>query len=172
MAKIYADLADDADNKTIVRKISLNIIDSLISLFVVTPLVVGFWRGMFDNFKIYNAMYGVFPVWPSLIVGLSAAFAFNYFRPSRSNTDNLKHYESKIKRIMAMKLYHYVFAFFSIMVWRCMFEASDILFGESGNLIKHFLHPSGPLKIAHERLRSETIEERFAHERPHESRKH
>lgn len=114
---------------SVARKKFLNVIDSLISLFLVTPLVVGFWRGLFDNFRIYDEMYEIFPVWMSLGVSFSVVLIFNIYRPNRSFNEQ-GNVESKPMTITS-RIRVYVFAVFGVMTWRCMFEVSDILFGES-----------------------------------------
>lgn len=44
MVKIYADLSEEVSSpKEAFRKKFFNFLDSLISIFIVSPLVVGFW---------------------------------------------------------------------------------------------------------------------------------
>lgn len=136
MINIHADSYRKVSN--VARKKFLNFTDSLISLFLVTPLVVGFWRGLFDNFRIYNEMFGIFPVWISLGVSLSVVLIFNIYRPNRSFTECERDVETKPMTI-ATRISVYIFAVFGVMTWRCMFEVSDIMFGESDKLIKLFL---------------------------------
>lgn len=139
MMKADADSYQEVSSqKKVARKKLLNFIDSLISLFLVTPLVVGFWRGLFDNFIIYNEMFEIFPVWISLGISWSVVLIYNVCRPNRSFTDSGRHVEAKPMTITA-RIRVYVFAVFCVMTWRCLFEASDIMFGESDKLIKLFL---------------------------------
>lgn len=109
MAKIYAELSEkDSQSKELVRKKFLNFLDSLISFFVVSPLVVGFWygklrciplwsifnvfpyltdteswinrRGTWNNIIAYDDLYGIFPLWECLALSLTVVVCINFFR--------------------------------------------------------------------------------------------
>lgn len=140
MSKIYTELSEKVGENGL-RKKFFNFIDSMISMFIVSPLVVGYWRGMFDNFKIYNENYGIFPVWIFLIISSTVIFIFNYYRPFLNSNiiENQKIIDSKWTRIkckITTRVFLYIFSVFGIMSWRCYFEVSEILFGESALILK------------------------------------
>lgn len=51
MTKVYEELSETDPKKQLARKKLLNILDSLISIFVVSPLVVGFWYAKLVAFR-------------------------------------------------------------------------------------------------------------------------
>lgn len=56
MKKVYEELSEkDPQPKQLARKKILNVLDSLISIFVVSPLVVGFW---YETFVAFRSSFG------------------------------------------------------------------------------------------------------------------
>lgn len=60
MTKVYEELSETDPKKQLARKKLLNFLDSLISIFVVSPLVVGFWYAMLVEIPLRSTI-NVFP---------------------------------------------------------------------------------------------------------------
>ncbi|CRK94389.1 CLUMA_CG007896, isoform B [Clunio marinus] len=111
-----------------IKKKFLNILDSLISLFVISPLVVGFWRGLWSNIENYDLHYGIFPIWQSFVVSLTVVILIYYCRPTLNvMIENKKNFK-KINRRVTYRIFQYIFALSCIMVWRCTWEIVPILY--------------------------------------------
>jgi hypothetical protein len=139
MTKVYQELSPKAqDHKKKVRKRMLNVLDSCISLFVVSPLVVGFWKGLWNNINRYDEEYRIFPLWKWLSISYCVMTFIYYARDylndlimsgSDSHVESI--YLKGLRRAVIYRVYHYVFAFSSIMIWRCLWEVVPYFWGES-----------------------------------------
>ncbi|CAK9830947.1 hypothetical protein ANTRET_LOCUS8027, partial [Anthophora retusa] len=101
------------------QKRILSIIDAFLSLILIAPMTVGFWRGTWTLMDIYG---DIFPGWLTFIVGITVHTCFailkNFFHarvidPSKKKTC-LKKYLCKSMQIF----YTYVFGVACNMQWR------------------------------------------------------
>lgn len=138
MAKIYEELTTKIEKPKKHKKRILNFTDSCFSLFVVSPLVVGFWKGLWNNIIHYDEVYGIFPVWQCLIISYffssSVYYARDYLekfiiKGSDNQVDSV--YTRSFKRAIIYRIYHYFFAFSSVMIWRCIWDIIPMFAGES-----------------------------------------
>lgn len=101
-------------------KRTMNVLDTLMSILVISPLAVAHWRGTWALMDLYGEY---FPTWNCFIIGgiLHTAFALlreylhtEFARPS----DGIKSWRRTLVRHIVTKLYTYVFSVGSIMHWR------------------------------------------------------
>ncbi|KAJ8944528.1 hypothetical protein NQ318_009691 [Aromia moschata] len=104
--------------KTKKKKRVLSTLDIFISIFVVTPCVVGCWRGIWQIMDIY-AVY--FPVWESFIIGMVTHIVlalgqdvFHYVVVEKQR----KSWLLRIFNVFLMKFYITTFNITTNMVWR------------------------------------------------------
>ncbi|CAO1362669.1 unnamed protein product [Diamesa tonsa] len=153
MSKIYSELSVTTDYEKLKKEPSkrkkqfYHLCDSLVSIFIIGPLVVGVWRGTWNLINYYGEY---FPLWSSLSVSLSCMVLLNYFR--RDFHDKFielpKHNKSfgkTVKRLVIMRTYHYIFHFCSIMTWRCIWDIVPSIWGKK--LLKNVLTNSIELKV-------------------------
>jgi hypothetical protein len=139
MTKVYKELSPKVKSKSSkVRKRALNVLDSCISLFIVSPLVVGFWKGLWNNINRFDDEYKIFPVWKWLAISYTVSSLIYYARDylnvtimsgSESHVESI--YLKGLRRHVLYRLFHYLFAFSSIMIWRCLWEIGAYFWGES-----------------------------------------
>lgn len=132
MEKIYTDLCGKVEFEK-PRKRFLNFLDSCLSLFVVSPLVVSFWRGIWCIINEYHDRYQLFPVWIFLITCYFINTTIYYYREGFSNffvETNDKGFKSFVFKFLAYRVYHYIFAFSGIMIWRCIWIIPEDILGE------------------------------------------
>lgn len=130
MAKIYQELSEKINEKEKRKKRFLNFIDSCISLFVVSPLVVSFWRGLWSNIEYYDLHYKIFPQYAWLISSYIMCTGYYYTRGYCNNFFNKKQTDENdgsakvysFKKAVIYRFYHYILAFSSIMIWRCIWN--------------------------------------------------
>lgn len=133
MTQIYLELSEEVKKPKIIREKLLNVFDTFFSLFVVSPLVVGCWRGLWDLIEIYGEY---FSLWECLITSSLITFLMNY---SSSNLNEKFIEETKckksfcktVKRVIIFRIYHTIFMFASIMSWRCLWNIVPTYWGES-----------------------------------------
>lgn len=97
----------------------LNFIDCVLSLFVVTPLVVAFWRGTWD---FLDQNIEIFPNWHTFLFGSMLHVFFTLLRETLHSEfaipDKGDTVARKIRRFFVTKLYTYAFGVACIMQWR------------------------------------------------------
>lgn len=99
------------------KKHAMSLMDTMLTLVVVTPLIVGQWRGTWELMNIYEH---VFPAWESFIFGASLHLCFAVVRHSLQDLIKFKT-NSWIKSAFAYflrRLYTYLFAAACIIHWR------------------------------------------------------
>jgi hypothetical protein len=105
------------------KKRLLNASDTLLSLFVVSPLVISHWRGTWDGMDQYHEGYNAFPPVHCMIFGAVVHCGFAILRePLHSMYNSTKKMETKsitkaINLFMVKKIYTYVFSMGCIMQW-------------------------------------------------------
>ncbi|XP_055635083.1 uncharacterized protein LOC129774984 isoform X2 [Toxorhynchites rutilus septentrionalis] len=102
--------------------------DSLLSLFVVGPLVVCFWRGTW-NYMDRNDEH--FPAWYCLLLGTILHICFALIREHLQAeflqpTEGAKPRWKTARRFVVSKLYTYVFCLSCVMHWRGGFEVMKL----------------------------------------------
>lgn len=124
---VYSELstADDFEIKRKRKKRFLNVADSLIALFVVTPLVVGAFRGTWNLVEFRYREY--FPYWQTLCTAIGVLLIFTYLRRTFMDVVIEKHkYEKSFRktavRVFLVRIYHYIFAVCSISYWLHMWD--------------------------------------------------
>lgn len=97
----------------------LNISDSLFSIFIVGPLVVSFWRGIWNYMDEYEEYY---PGWSTFLLGnimhCIFALAREYFVDKIQNSSSKKTIHRRIFRNLILRIYTYVFAISIVIHWR------------------------------------------------------
>lgn len=140
MEKVYQELCEKLAKNEKPRKRFFNFLDSCFSLFVVSPLVVSFWKGIWCIINEYHAMYGIFPVWKFLVICYIINTTIYFSRDKLSEFilgGEVKTLEDTARRFWIYRLYHYVFAFCSIMIWRCIWEIPvEVLGTPLGELLR------------------------------------
>lgn len=134
MAKIYQELVEKLAEQKKPKKRFFNFVDSCISFFVVAPLVVSFWKGIWCLINYYHGEYGIFPVLPFLAISYTCSTLIYCSREKLyefiiGGSDNReKSFSKTIRRAIFYRIYHYIFAASSIMIWRCLWEIPPLLF--------------------------------------------
>lgn len=109
-----------------------NASDSFLSLFVIAPLAVSFWRGSWEGMDKYPDM---FPVWNCFILGAVLHCAFAILRePLNAKFNKIKKLsgKSRIKSLnlcIVKKLYTYMFGIACISHWRGGWGVMEHYFG-------------------------------------------
>lgn len=136
MGKIYEELTIKINENKKQKKRILNFLDSCISLFVVSPLVVGFWKGLWNNIEYYDLKYQIFPKWYCIficyIISSLVYYARDYlekFIINGSDNQVKTSYLSSLRRAVIYRIYHYIFAFSNIMIWRCIWVIIPTIIG-------------------------------------------
>lgn len=116
----------------------LNISDTLIALFVVTPLVIGQWYGSWE-FMNNHAEY--FPIVPTFLFGLSYHLLMVWSRHRVHEKVKTPHQRQlslarRIARYIFTKAYIYFFSIATLMVFRAIF-----LFCEPYGKLNHLNRP-------------------------------
>lgn len=143
MTKIYKELVEKLAEDKKPQKRFLNVFDSFISIFIVSTLVVAFWKGTWCLILYYHETYEIFPIWTFLAISYAVNTFVYYARDSldvfiNGGSDNKKSLFKTIRRVMIYRLYHFIFALANIMVWRCIWEIPSLLFkGELEPLQKY-----------------------------------
>lgn len=121
------------EEPTPVRKRCLNALDSLFSIFVVTPLVVGNWRGTWHLVEIHYRE--ILPFWKAFILSSILMIIFTYYR--QSLVDNIIHKPRHIKsakktvgRHLLNRIYHYVFNASCITFWLSIWAIVPMYIGK------------------------------------------
>lgn len=104
------------------KKRLLNVGDTMLSLFVITPLVISHWRGTWGYMDLYPR---IFPGWNCFILGaiLHCCFAIlrepleSKYHPN-SGTNRKKSLTRSISLYCVKKIYTYLFSIGCIMMWR------------------------------------------------------
>jgi len=141
--KIYQELTTTkVEEKEKRKKRFLNFLDCCISLFIVSPLVVGFWKGLWNNINYYHKIYHIFPIWKCLVICYGVSSSIYYARDHlesfiiNGNDKNVKSiYLKGLRRAIIYRIYHYTFAFSNIMIWRCIWEIIPMFAGKSIHLL-------------------------------------
>lgn len=135
----YAYPPNKAVKKIKKKKRVLSTLDILISIFIVTPCVVGCWRGIWQIMDIY-AVY--FPAWESFSLGMATHIVLALGQDVFHHVVVEKKSRNPILRLFAlvlMKFYIITFNVISNMVWRAGFILFDRYCGlqssETGNAI-------------------------------------
>lgn len=99
------------------RKRLLNILDSLLSIFIISTLVICYWHGTWHLISHY---YKDFPLWAVLSFSLTALVVFNFMQPfvkqQNVHPKNQKRFD-KLQRLIFIRAYHYVYGLCSIASW-------------------------------------------------------
>ncbi|KAJ8968679.1 hypothetical protein NQ317_003909 [Molorchus minor] len=100
------------------KKRVLSTLDIFISIFIVTPCVVGCWRGIWQIMDLYGAY---FPAWESFLLGMAAHIVlalgqdvFHYVIVEKER----KSWILKMFAVLMMKFYLTVFNVITNMTWR------------------------------------------------------
>ena len=140
--QIYQELTTKHAEKEKRKKRFLNFLDCCVSLFIVSPLVVGFWKGLWNNINYYHEQFSIFPVWECLIICYTLSSSIYYARDHlesfiiNGNDNKVKSiYLKGLRRTFVYRIYHYIFAFSCIMIWRCIWEIIPIYAGKSIHLL-------------------------------------
>lgn len=109
------------------KKLALNTFDSIISVFIVAPLIVGCWRGTWLLLDIYIHL---FPVWETLTFSLTIITSMLMIRYvlddlTKESKKNIK--TSIISKILR-RIYIYFFFWLCIMQWRGIWVIWDTFF--------------------------------------------
>uniref|UniRef100_V5GWX0 Uncharacterized protein n=1 Tax=Anoplophora glabripennis TaxID=217634 RepID=V5GWX0_ANOGL len=114
----YAYSTDKPIKKARKKKRVLNTLDTLISIFVVTPCVVGCWRGISQIMDMYEKY---FPAWESFSLGMATHIVlalgqdvFHYVVVEKKS----KHPVLRLFAWFLMKFYITTFNVISNMIWR------------------------------------------------------
>lgn len=111
--------------KKITKSRMLSIFDVFIALFVVTPLVVSFWRGTWSLMNIYAVQ---FPEVNSFFAGNFVHFGFLLVQDLLNDIlDKQPTIWNKIRSQVIRKCYIYMFAIACIMTWRAGWIILDTL---------------------------------------------
>ncbi|KAG5676832.1 hypothetical protein PVAND_006639 [Polypedilum vanderplanki] len=142
-------ILDDDSKATIIKKnLALSFYDVFYNVWTiiwwralwghpeVSPLVVGFWRGLWSCIEYYDHEYRIFPLWKWLSISFAVS-TFIYYNRDHLNdkiiSGNESHVDSiylkGLKRVLYYRVYHYIFAFSSIMIWRCLWEITPRYWG-------------------------------------------
>lgn len=118
----------------------LPFLDSCFSLFIVSPLVVCFWRGIWCIINEYHDRYQIFPVCPFLIACYLTNTTIYYFRGKfleffmKKDAKGIKRF---IPKFLVFRFHHYIFAFSCVMIWRCIWILPEEFIGsELGKFLK------------------------------------
>lgn len=110
--------------KFIVNKPLMNFVDTIISLFLVGPMSVTFWRGTWGIMDTYGRF---FPYWSTCIFAWALLIFFNIIR--EIGFDIVNCYRSSKKPTLhtqcLRRIYTYSFAWISIMNWRSLWGIYD-----------------------------------------------
>lgn len=134
MTKIYQELVEKLTEQKKPKKRFFNFVDSCISIFIVASLVVGFWKGIWCIINYYHHELAIFPVWTSLLISVTINVSVYYSRDALDsyinggNDNKTKSFFKTVRRILIYRIYHYIFAISSIMIWRCIWEIQPTLF--------------------------------------------
>jgi hypothetical protein len=144
MTKIYQELVEKLAEQKKPKKRFFNFVDSCISLFVVSPLVVGFWKGIWCLINYYHDELDLFPVLPYLLLSYTSSSLIYYSRDALNefiiggSDDKEKSMAKRFRRAIFYRIYHYIFAASSIMIWRCLWELPPLFFeGELSSVDVH-----------------------------------
>lgn len=99
------------------KKQMMSLMDTLLTLFIVSPLIVGQWRGTWDLMDAYSS---AFPAWESFLFGGALHLSFAIMRDGLQDLIKFKT-ETLPKTVLAYflrRLYTYLFAAACIMNWR------------------------------------------------------
>jgi Fuseless len=113
------------------KKRILNLSDTFLSLFVITPLVVAHWRGTW-SYMDHNAKF--FPAWNCLLLGSILHTAFAILRePLEAEflvRNGEKNFWRTARRFVVTRMYTYVFSIGCIMHWRGGWAVMNLHLGE------------------------------------------
>lgn len=145
MTKIYQELVEKLAEQKRPKKRFFNFVDSCVSFFIVSPLVVSYWKGIWCIINYYHEKFEIFPVWPCLLISYAVSASVYYARDSLDifinggNDNKTKSLFKTIRRVVIYRIYHYTFSLACIMIWRCIWEIPPMLF--KGELWKDkYLH--------------------------------
>lgn len=115
------------------QKQTLNVVDSFVSLFVIGPLVVCYWKSTWHLIAFHYNRY--FPFWPSYLMAIAVLFVLTLLRPILvySLLERPKHIKSAKKtllRLVMTKLYQYLYIIFNLIFWMSLFEMPTMFFGK------------------------------------------
>lgn len=134
MTKIYQELVEKLAEQKKPKKRFFHFVDCCISLFIVSTLVVGYWKGIWCLINYYHEKLGIFPIWITLIISYVVSAFVYYARDSldifiNGGSDNkTKSLFKTVRRVVIYRIYHYIFGLASIMIWRCLWEIPPMLF--------------------------------------------
>lgn len=110
----------------------LNSLDTFLSLFIITPLVVAHWRGTWDFMDQYAEH---FPAWNCFILGSVLHVLFTLLRETlhaefvQPSPGRQKTFRQKLRQFMITKAYTYCFSVGCIMQWRGGWDVIKGYFG-------------------------------------------
>lgn len=135
--EIYQILCEKFYDKEKVRKKVLNICDSCISLLIISPLVVAFWKAVWSQIDRYHEFLGLFPLWEWLLIGYIINIAVYYYRDSLhefiiGGSDGDKSLLNAARHFVLYRVYIYIFGCATIMMWRCLWNLPNEVFEVKG----------------------------------------
>ncbi|XP_031335024.1 uncharacterized protein LOC116164911 isoform X2 [Photinus pyralis] len=109
------------------KKQVLSVLDTVIALYVVTPLTIAHWRG---TWELVERNRGSFPIWQVFLFASSMYLIFTVARQSFEDIagcsgKNLPH---KVILFLSRRLYTYAFACCSVLHWNSGFNILDTVF--------------------------------------------
>lgn len=117
----------------LVKKGAVSGFDSVLAVFLIGPLVIGFWRGTWGLMNIYEKHHpNALPTWESLFFSVGILLTFTIIRDPlvdlfKEKKDGLI---DRIKSQLFRKFYTYSFAVVCIMHWRAAWVLGDMFLKE------------------------------------------
>lgn len=108
------------------NKSILHCLDCFLTLAIIGPLTVLFWRG---TWEIMEMNHEHFRGWPTYFFSMSIHFSFALIRePLQTHLNQNKQWKKTLGCKLSMRLYIYVFAVVSVMQWRSVWVLLDSFF--------------------------------------------
>ncbi len=116
------------------RKRWLNALDSLLSIFIVTPLVVGNWRGTWHLVEIHYKEY--LPFWEAFILSTIFMLICTHYRQSLVDEiihkpRHIKSFKKTFGRHVLNRIYHYIFNVSCITFWLSIWAIVPMYIGKN-----------------------------------------
>lgn len=136
-----------------VMKAVISVSDSILAIFLVGPLVVGFWRGTWQLLQMYGSKHpNAIPLWESyffavcilLFFGMLRDTFLGYFKKKKKEAEKKKlanEYSEKegwckfLQSQFLRKFYTYAFSIACIMHWRASWEIHGLYFNDYNDVI-------------------------------------
>lgn len=110
--------------KLIYHKPLMHLLDATLSMFVIGPLTVTYWRSTWVLMDLHSR---IFPFWPTLIFSATLLIFFSLIRETGIDIVNWyrESKESNFYTKLTLRVYTYSFSWVSIMNWRAMWGVLD-----------------------------------------------